>query len=1080
MIKFPERKNVNRSFFFIFLFLFTTSIVSAEIIENPIKEEFFEPVQESYYDQYCTEKGLKTTCLVQTQKDNTFPCTIQNGNIICERTDSLKVMTWYSTLATSKEITNKEIIKMYDDYGVPFKLNNKVIGYLRFKEKETFYTKDFNVNDKITIGFDTNTFVIQDFYYGSGENVSIDVGVELSPTDKDVVLPQSDNLVVRLDFVDGTEDTSGSNLNATVDNAIHKYERYVFDGDGDEINIPANNIFQPTNITINTWFNYDQNDSGNINVLVNTGTMGGPIFGYTLWINGGTIQGFFGNGTIRNVMVGANVKDSKWHMATIKYNGSHQFLYLDSVLQDSDPWNIIAYNNVELRIGSASASIYFNGSLENVYIWNQSLSQTEIETIYNQTRFNTSGNTQTYSGLFTGGTLNTENYYTNYFNLTWNSIEPTGTDINIKYRLGEYINNFNQINNLVSLWKMNRSDATNIMQNSSIDDNIVLHMKFNNETDFYDYSGQGNNGTNQGSAYNNKGYIGGARSFDGVNDYVDCGNDLSLNFTENITVSTWINTENMFTGGANVVGTIVAKGSPYYANLVGWSMYHSWGQIFFTTSNVTNIISANAAGVLKLNKWQNVVGTINSTTISIYVDGDLKGSKAIQGSIQNYDTDVLIGRELASASGYHHFNGKIDNVRIYNNSLNTTQVKKLYSKEAGTYDEKNQNNGIAIGTDRSSGIFEKDGALSFDGVNDYVDVGTISLGTANLTLNVWAKSKNDLNTATITNIGGNDFRIYLSSGKTLRCYYGTQQYNTAFVPSLNDWHMFTLTFNGTNVSLYSDAVKKGEWPDTPFNVAGASYIGSFSDAIQFFNGTIDVVAIYDRALSQIEINSLYANWSGWSNYSNTSPINIQNMGKPLLNYQAKLSTNNNSNTPRLTNLNVTYDLGAWLINISIKDYGLEWISMNWTWNPRETERNAIIQYSTDNLNWKEMDYINQTTKISYIYNLQKDTLYYFKCKGDSGVDGIVYLSQRTLGGEYKMISFLILAIAITVILLILGIIVENSIFMIISGVLFIIDGLMLITINFSGIESKFSIGIGLILTVLGVFISIIAFKRGGE
>ncbi|RLI91232.1 MAG: hypothetical protein DRO95_04750, partial [Candidatus Altiarchaeales archaeon] len=78
------------------------------------------------------------------------------------------------------------------------------------------------------------------------------------------------------------------------------------------------------------------------------------------------------------------------------------------------------------------------------------------------------------------------------------------------------------------------------------DDSLVLALNFNNNsaigensTHAVDISKYGNDGTIYGATWTD-GKFGKALSFDGVDDYVDCGNDSSLDITDAITIEAWI------------------------------------------------------------------------------------------------------------------------------------------------------------------------------------------------------------------------------------------------------------------------------------------------------------------------------------------------------------------------------------------------------------------------------------------------------------------------------------------------------------------------------------------------------------
>lgn len=74
--------------------------------------------------------------------------------------------------------------------------------------------------------------------------------------------------------------------------------------------------------------------------------------------------------------------------------------------------------------------------------------------------------------------------------------------------------------------------------------------------DALDSSGNDNDGDVYGATAGVPGKFGNALSFDGVNDYVDCGNDASLDITTAITIEAWVYPKS---AGLNNYGRITDK-----------------------------------------------------------------------------------------------------------------------------------------------------------------------------------------------------------------------------------------------------------------------------------------------------------------------------------------------------------------------------------------------------------------------------------------------------------------------------------------------------------------------------------------
>ncbi len=86
-------------------------------------------------------------------------------------------------------------------------------------------------------------------------------------------------------------------------------------------------------------------------------------------------------------------------------------------------------------------------------------------------------------------------------------------------------------------------------------------------------------------------------------------------------------------------------------------------------------------------------------------------------------------------------------------------------------------------------------------------------------------------------------------------------------------------------------------------------------------------------------------------------------------------------------------------------------------------------------------------------------------------------SNINIESDVNTVFFVIVALVIfSFVFLGIGIFVENAVFYFASAVLFIIAGLILMVVDISGLASNFRIGIGLVLVLVGAFITFIAFK----
>jgi prepilin-type N-terminal cleavage/methylation domain-containing protein len=186
-----------------------------------------------------------------------------------------------------------------------------------------------------------------------------------------------------------------------------------------------------------------------------------------------------------------------------------------------------------------------------------------------------------------------------------------------------------------------------------------------------DTSGWGNNGTIAGAIPDNNtpSGQGWAMSFDGVDDYVNCGNSNTLKLSSNGgTVSLWFKTStipdsfdyilsrdtNGYTIQMNADGTLKV----YWAAISGSAL--------FLGSTPTNL--ANGA-------WHHFAFTIplDSHISEFYVDGSLIGTDAF-GTLGDNGSNLYIG----GLGAVRNWQGLIDEVRIYNTALTTSQIQSQY------------------------------------------------------------------------------------------------------------------------------------------------------------------------------------------------------------------------------------------------------------------------------------------------------------------------------------------------------------------------------------------------------------------
>lgn len=173
----------------------------------------------------------------------------------------------------------------------------------------------------------------------------------------------------------------------------------------------------------------------------------------------------------------------------------------------------------------------------------------------------------------------------------------------------------------------------------------------------------------------------------------------------------------------------------------------------------------------------------------------------------------------------------------------------------------------------SSSLGWKNG-LTFDGANDYINVGNISLAglyafsvVSRIRLNTLTAQNDILNKETLADFP--EYAFHITSAGKLVFWFSTA--NTALgwgtpvgsntVLSSGIWYHVVGIYNGANITYYINGEKDTSSPartGTPYSLNSETRIGSDKPIWHAFNGSIDEVRIYNRTLSEGEVKILYS------------------------------------------------------------------------------------------------------------------------------------------------------------------------------------------------------------------------------
>lgn len=226
---------------------------------------------------------------------------------------------------------------------------------------------------------------------------------------------------------------------------------------------------------------------------------------------------------------------------------------------------------------------------------------------------------------------------------------------------------------IYSLYSQNETKI-NFPQNSKSASGLVGMWSFNGPdydsssttAEVLDVSGNGNRGNNF-SATLTQGKVGQALNFNGTNSRVIIPDSNSLDAT-NVTVSAWFRADSWADGDRNGV---FIKGEAYYLTVDPNGKIH----VYAYGKTSAGYHASNAT--LNINEWYHVALTIDDNGFKTYINGVLDNTVSTGGSVSVSGADAAIGSEHNGTGRF--FNGKIDEVRVYNRALSAAEIKQLYN-----------------------------------------------------------------------------------------------------------------------------------------------------------------------------------------------------------------------------------------------------------------------------------------------------------------------------------------------------------------------------------------------------------------
>jgi hypothetical protein len=438
-------------------------------------------------------------------------------------------------------------------------------------------------------------------------------------------------------------------------------------------------------------------------------------------------------------------------------------------------------------------------------------------------------------------------------------------------------------------------------------DGLVGWWPFNGNAN--DESGNGNDGVVNGATLTEDrfGNVNNAYNFQSANsNYISINNNPVQNGTASI--SGWFNPT------APIGGPIIHIGSDNStaANCNGY--FFGFGTIANPTGN-NLLLDASCQGnyntewIATPNTWYHFTLIRTQNNLTAYINGNMVGSYTPTGIISP-SNNIFFGSTFSSNSVF--YNGIIDDIAIYNRALTEQEIQSLYTGTTpppcvslpsnlqqglvgywpfcgNANDESgNSNDGSVNGATLTEDRFgNADAAFSFDGVDDHVIIENNAQlqGITDIAISGWINinqlpDSNSVLAGIVTkwygqyNCGNqsDNFSVWTSylnelvAGTNQYMFYGNPQstlVSSSEILTNQQWIHFAFNHDseqGGELYINGNLVSENSLSGVICGSTNPLYFGcdnGVGTLNRFFNGSLDDIGIWNRALTPEEVQELY-------------------------------------------------------------------------------------------------------------------------------------------------------------------------------------------------------------------------------
>ena len=492
----------------------------------------------------------------------------------------------------------------------------------------------------------------------------------------------------------------------------------AFDGSSDYIEIPDDPAWQLSDGTLQLWFN--PTDVSGMQGLIERDASGQSASGHIgLYLNGDDLALRIQTTTQSKTITFPNsITAGEWHHAAVSFGSNGLELYLngDLVAEDSsfttgidgnnNPWVIGARAWQTSEGSNAGVNSFFEGQIADVAVFDQQLSQANIDILsdrgtllenaadgtYVATASGTDadvGDTLTYSLADDAGGRFAIDSSTGEITVADGSLldYETDTSHDLTLRVTDAAGDSYDETFTIAVGDVLENQAPSDIALTPVDDTFAATVLGLEPVGYWRLDGNGSDqigstdATFSGATTGATGPFAGtsttAADFDGSNDYIEIADSPDWQLSDG-TVQLWFNPDDT-TGNQGLFGRD-ANGQSQDGHI---QVYLSGDDLKVRIQDSTTSKTLTVADAIDAGAWHHVAVSFGADGLSVHLNGEVVATDSFTGGIDGNNNPWVIGAmnwqtsEGANDNLNNYFNGQIAEVAVFDQQLSEEQIDGL-------------------------------------------------------------------------------------------------------------------------------------------------------------------------------------------------------------------------------------------------------------------------------------------------------------------------------------------------------------------------------------------------------------------